>query len=502
VAPVAQPTVAPYSVPPAPTAPPKASSGHPILKAVLAVLGILLMLVVVCVAAGRYFYYHSIKPKVAQIESVVRSFPKTEQAPGQPAPPGGDPSSPSGAGSSPGGAPGAAPPPQEDSAAVGQLFQQLAKIAGPNSVVANAAALRSKVLFQFPPLTPGDQSLYKGQIRFQEGMTIIASMSVPGVGDYDDLISITSVSAQGVTSSWSAQAPAHREGVTTPSAATLLRAHMVFTDAQQDLLHATNRMPSFADYYPPFVPGATSILWSRDAFRAMNSGGGVEVTEGLHPTEASPRAAPNEFWSTLRKTTCRLARAEAADGAFPVLLNGQRVTLPAVRCSCTEQNGKYGFEYVLDDEQMPLVLWTSDGQITEINYPPPPKAQQGGGGEAIEEALKKEGHVDVYGIYFDFASDKLRPESGPVLAEIASILRNNPTWKLHVNGHTDNVGGDAYNLDLSNRRAAAVKQALVTRYQIAPDRLTTAGYGAARPIETNTTLEGRARNRRVELQRQ
>jgi outer membrane protein OmpA-like peptidoglycan-associated protein len=71
-----------------------------------------------------------------------------------------------------------------------------------------------------------------------------------------------------------------------------------------------------------------------------------------------------------------------------------------------------------------------------------------------------------------------------------------------VEGNTDNIGGDAYNLDLSKRRAAAVKEALVTQYHIAADRLSTNGFGASHPIETNDTLEGRARNRRVELTRE
>jgi outer membrane protein OmpA-like peptidoglycan-associated protein len=81
-------------------------------------------------------------------------------------------------------------------------------------------------------------------------------------------------------------------------------------------------------------------------------------------------------------------------------------------------------------------------------------------------------------------------------------LAKHPEWKLSVSGHTDNVGGDAYNLDLSKRRAAAVKQALVARYHIAPDHLTTDGYGASHPVDTNDTFEGRARNRRVELMRE
>jgi outer membrane protein OmpA-like peptidoglycan-associated protein len=77
-----------------------------------------------------------------------------------------------------------------------------------------------------------------------------------------------------------------------------------------------------------------------------------------------------------------------------------------------------------------------------------------------------------------------------------------PDWKLVVQGHTDSIGDDASNLRLSEQRAAAVKAALVDRYAILPGRLTTEGYGRTRPRDTNATLKGRARNRRVELVRQ
>jgi outer membrane protein OmpA-like peptidoglycan-associated protein len=89
-----------------------------------------------------------------------------------------------------------------------------------------------------------------------------------------------------------------------------------------------------------------------------------------------------------------------------------------------------------------------------------------------------------------------------VLKEIAQAMTDNPDWKLTVEGHTDNIGGNPYNLELSERRAAAVKQTLVSQYNIGADRLLTGGFGASRPIATNDTLEGRARNRRVELVRQ
>ena len=362
----------------------------------------------------------------------------------------------------------------------------------------------------FPALTPGDPSLYSGSLAFQPGMTIALSIFEPFVGDYDVLISITSVSAKGVASNISAQLPGNSQGATSPANAAVLKSHEVHLDAAQDLMHATNILPFFMDQFPVLVPGSTSFHLSQDPFHALKSGSPFDLTFARKITPSSLQAAPNDFWPSLDKYTCHGARSDPEDAAFPVLLNGQRVTLPAIHMSCPHDGGS-GAEYVFDDDKLALFLAAWNGQLTQINYPPTPSTAPGGGaaggdggggGQSIEQALKKEGRVDVYGIYFDFASDKLRPESAPVLEEIASTLKNNPTWKLHVNGHTDNIGGDAYNLDLSNRRAAAVKQALVTQYHIDPARLDPQGFGATQPKESNDTLQGRARNRRVELIRE
>jgi outer membrane protein OmpA-like peptidoglycan-associated protein len=119
----------------------------------------------------------------------------------------------------------------------------------------------------------------------------------------------------------------------------------------------------------------------------------------------------------------------------------------------------------------------------------------------IAKTLAVQKRVAVYGIYFDFASATLKPESAPVLREIANALKANPSWKLTIEGHTDNVGGVAYNLDLSRRRANSVKNALVARYHINANRLSTIGYGFSRPKASNDTPQGRALNRRVELVR-
>ena len=97
--------------------------------------------------------------------------------------------------------------------------------------------------------------------------------------------------------------------------------------------------------------------------------------------------------------------------------------------------------------------------------------------------------------------DSVLLKPGPLDKEQWSVMRRHPDWKLSVDGHTDSIGTDQANLDLSRRRAASVKTALTSRYHVDAVRLTTAGYGESRPKDTNDTLEGRARNRRVELVR-
>ncbi len=123
-------------------------------------------------------------------------------------------------------------------------------------------------------------------------------------------------------------------------------------------------------------------------------------------------------------------------------------------------------------------------------------------GDRIEQSLATQKRATMYGVYFDFNSATLRPESDVLLAKLGALLKKHPDWQLTVNGHTDNIGGDAANLALSRKRAAAVCDALVKRFAVQPARLQSGGFGAAQPQDTNTTLAGRARNRRVELIRQ
>jgi len=101
-------------------------------------------------------------------------------------------------------------------------------------------------------------------------------------------------------------------------------------------------------------------------------------------------------------------------------------------------------------------------------------------------------------VMFDFDKSDIKKQFTYVLDEVAYVLENNPYVTVEVQGNTDSIGKESYNQKLSERRAVAVKKYLVAK-GIASHRLKTKGFGATRPIDTNLTNEGRAKNRRVEL---
>jgi outer membrane protein OmpA-like peptidoglycan-associated protein len=120
-------------------------------------------------------------------------------------------------------------------------------------------------------------------------------------------------------------------------------------------------------------------------------------------------------------------------------------------------------------------------------------------GRKLYDALTADGRVATQGIYFDTGSDKIRPESAPTLKEIAALVNDHDGLRLGIEGHTDNVGAAAANLDLSKRRAEAVKAYLVATLHVDAARLEASGLGSTKPAQPNTTTEGRQTNRRVEL---
>jgi outer membrane protein OmpA-like peptidoglycan-associated protein len=120
----------------------------------------------------------------------------------------------------------------------------------------------------------------------------------------------------------------------------------------------------------------------------------------------------------------------------------------------------------------------------------------------FSQVISSSGRYVTHGILFDTDSDRLKPESAPVIQSIARGLETNPNLRLLIEGHTDSVGSAPHNLDLSKRRAEAVKAVLVSQFKVDAARLTTAGLGSTRPMDSNDTPQGRAQNRRVELVKQ
>ena len=194
---------------------------------------------------------------------------------------------------------------------------------------------------------------------------------------------------------------------------------------------------------------------------------------------------------------------------FPVLINGLRVMLSAMvaRGQMTSGSSTRPFEqYIFDNPQHPISLRVAYGprggsfpfkadfarEVVRIDWP---RAKTSG----LDEALTKTCRVEVPGIYFDFDRATLKPQSKEALDQIAAVVQRLPSRHISVEGHTDNIGGDSYNDQLSARRAAAVKTALERDYAIHGANVSTQGFGARRPLESNETLAGRARNRRVEL---
>jgi outer membrane protein OmpA-like peptidoglycan-associated protein len=116
----------------------------------------------------------------------------------------------------------------------------------------------------------------------------------------------------------------------------------------------------------------------------------------------------------------------------------------------------------------------------------------------VEEEVIKVFTQALTGILFETGKDVIKPSSFPILNDVVRIMNDNPEFNLGINGHTDNVGDDAKNLDLSQRRADAVKKYLADK-GVAAGRMTTKGFGETMPIADNNTAAGRTKNRRVEF---
>lgn len=366
------------------------------------------------------------------------------------------------------------------------------------------------------------------RVPVKVGLTLSHSWAPTEGEDYECLNQIVTVDRDGYV---------FTIGCTNPRTPDVKTRRVCRSDLRQArMLHTQVGMAEVIDAsgesVPETVVGATEFSLSAAEFAELK-GKGV----------ARHRYVQIGSTGKLQIDTTVTLRVEGTEMA-PVTMNYNTVDVPVIRASGDAEFYRFGrtekgrvTALVLDDERFPLLVdyfHTVEGtarpvfrlNFTRITFPGESKDDGSGakgagslgmgggdgkgglaaaaaaGDSEMERLLTKKRRVDVYGIYFDFNSDRIRKESEPVLKEIAEMLGRNSDWTLSIDGHTDNIGGDAYNLNLSHRRSASVRKALVERYGIAATRLTTAGHGAAAPKDTNETPEGRAKNRRVELVRQ
>jgi outer membrane protein OmpA-like peptidoglycan-associated protein len=347
-------------------------------------------------------------------------------------------------------------------------------------------------------------SQQSGRIPLCKGLTIVTAIDRPE-GDYESIKTVVEAGERGFTLAYSAQVPTER--------GSLRNWNMRRTVLREDLGGATFYAHYFNSKGPQTIPGSTALGVSTAVLRSLKRTGSAElgiVAAGNSGYPADRGRSPSiydyeEPW--------KLRRVGTGTTAVRVTINDSAATLPAVQAQGSYMGDKAEFLF-LDDEENPLTLQyrfaTGGGseagqlRVVKIAYrcAKAPRSESAERIARLERALREQRRAVVYDLYFDFNRDVIREESEPTLREIAEVLRRNPDWKLSIEGHTDNVATDRYNLELSARRAAAVKTALGARFGITASRLTTAGLGESRPQDLYDTVEGRARNRRVELVRQ
>jgi len=399
-------------------------------------------------------------------------------------------------------------------------------------VKSGVAALAMAVALALAPTKPRAAQSAPPTIPLCPGLTIVTAVAQP-TGDYESIKTVQSVTDSGIQVKYSSEAMVQELTDNEPH---LQQTNVTRTMRRSDLRDATLYMQVFSPMVPEVIPETTAIGTSAAVLNALKTKGesdfGIVIANFYDKTGVNRDEHPNVYDNQELGTLTRVGKAPVM---LPVIVNGVPTTLPAIQAAGELVMDKSEF-FFLDNPANPLTLKfrigigdsvsvSNDGklaesdrdllQVTKITAPcvsAPPQngggpgggggGAGGGGSSQIERELAESGKADVYSIYFTFNSDVLRPESEPTLKEIADVLKKHSDWKLGVNGHTDGIGSDDYNLDLSKRRAAAVRAALVTRYGIAGTRMTTAGYGKTQPKDTNATLEGRAKNRRVELVKQ
>lgn len=395
------------------------------------------------------------------------------------------------------------------------------------------------------------------------GMTLVTAVN-DATGDYESIKTIDAVDDKQIHIQYATQKVDYG-GMFSVEPPRLRFYESKRTVLREDMRTSRSYLQEFVDIIPELVPGMTALGTSSQVLAELKANGEAEFGISHWAFAVPPGLDKNDSQSIYRKQMVTRSKVvEREPVKLTVLVNGRPTELPAIhtRGDFLSYISEFWFLDQPDnpltlkfrigiDEKKPLspedrescrkdpkvggypmqhCLRPDGGDLTtldlvKINFrcgaaaATPAGAGSGAGPGAgagagagsgepagsgaaeLEAALEKENRVEIFDIFFAFDSDQIRKESEPRLNDIAQVLERHPDWTLKVEGHTDSISADDYNLKLSQRRAAAVKAALVSRYGIDAARLTTDGLGETRPRASNDTLAGRARNRRVELVR-
>ena len=340
------------------------------------------------------------------------------------------------------------------------------------------------------------------QIRPVSGLTLVSTFGSPE-GDREDLIELKRVDTAGIHYVW--------------RFVELLKSGDTVTDFRErrvranDLAGAPRLDPVFASGDALERPGFTAFSLSSAAYVALRDQGALRFTTTRVDTAAGILGALGARGAGRRaRYKGTLSRVAPRPGPFPLLLDGRRVTVPALHLRGEFADGPRRAVqelWVLADSAHPLLLKSVIGadvfQMVRVDHPQPSDASGTVGKTRglLELGLGADCRVELPGIYFAFNSALLNPSSDRALSELSALVARHPDWILTVEGHTDSVGTAAANQVLSERRAEAVRARLAAKHGVDTHAWKAEGFGASRPRESNATIEGRARNRRVELVR-
>ena len=333
------------------------------------------------------------------------------------------------------------------------------------------------------------------RIPLTRGLAFVQTLHIPE-GDRESLVTVYDTSAASVKYMW--------RFLEVHLAGDSVRDTVRIEVTASDLAAAPRWLEVREPREPPLHPGYTSYSFSTATYRQLATEGTARYQirstprgKTLATTLGAMGIGSGQQVVQYRGMLERVSLAEP----FPLLLNGQRVQVPALHARGQFKSGDsptpWDLEFwVLADSAHPLLLEVkgSDRVLQTVRVDLPDK-------RPLEHALMTECRVELPGIYFAFNSAALDPASDGTIESVAQVLAAHPDWNATIEGHTDSIGTASSNQLLSERRAGAVRERLVSRYKVAAGRLRAVGYGASRPREPNATLEGRARNRRVELVR-